>query len=1158
MYDTWSNCVLITVNSSTGLSDFQTKVEFQGHDSGADNYINPWSFIAGGDDLRLTNEGETADIPYWIESWDDVAETAVIWIKSSLINGNTKIHMFWGKTGESSVSDGDDTFEFFDDFLGTTLDLAKWTVDANVVYSVGGGILSVTDVDASWGVWKGIHASISNVQGVRIEADGVNWIHAGSDLLGWGISLDDQATTGKNLGMHIADAHSTINEGYLYFYSDGATLSKGNIEGQQPVDLVAQRDQSGNCKFFKDDVEQQVGTETSTNSFDTVMLRVNRLSGYVYPTTEVSRVLVRKYNDPEPTTSVGGTCNDASKDLQVEYTVGDIVGIDIQVPYYIFELVSLSSQNEADIASSERLQLLQIQVHTESTDDVISDAQSIFNIDGYVSSDIQRKWTIGGSGLDLGQIYNILNIGPPIDVQSPYCVEGYVHCDAVRSYNIRFPGGYYAKPPIELNAAARIPWAVTDLDRKYHNWKVWETEYAFNWKSSELNTEVIEGRAITGSVQGDFIRLTSETLEAYYRAECWFYSDDDPNNGFDMFGKYEAVVPTGEGGWSTIWVPKGTHEESQSGHKLRLVIDFDLPFYMPRFQPSDAETGWKYIFNRGGHLRSQYDETDSGHGFYKVDMLVSGNLDTDLDFEIAMDDEVQYTLRNMESLGLGFVAQSITDCCCDEGCWDCCDDHTHWIVWSWQSDMVAKKFKYNVRSISSDTGYRSSFITIWGSTDSWTGDPDTMNWQKLGSGGKSANWNTKSGEYTKTIPLKTLKDCKYFITDIKASYRYYDEDEEKVMRDDCINNVNSLEFFKMMPIEVIAPCLDAAKFRVVPGAPYAMDRPRWLELADIFITRYHDKGYKQQNVWTHFPALYEWKYLELFKWIYHESTTIYARLKLWQPSVETDWFGEYGASEAVFYKSSNITPPSGFESAEWVRWKTWLRSTGAYTPEFHWLSVHSECHDVPMDDLDLLGGVTWDEEAAAGTMAYNSIPISAGPFENSCLVLPDKSVIELSIDGATRAESVEALVRPAVWLRPDWLAIEIPVNMSWSESIVGKVWSGYCIDQNDAHITSAEGGYLTLISERGNTNLNLVNTSCMVTVDGFFQVFMKGDYEDWEFTMQRVTSDRMFDPGYRQYPSGSSVEFEDVTGSHDLKFWVIQPEDICPKSIAHLDSLATY
>ncbi len=69
---------------------------------------------------------------------------------------------------------------------------------------------------------------------------------------------------------------------------------------------------------------------------------------------------------------------------------------------------------------------------------------------------------------------------------------------------------------------------------------------------------------------------------------------------------------------------------------------------------------------------------------------------------------------------------------------------------------------------------------------------------------------------------------------------------------------------------------------------------------------------------------------------------------------------------------------------------------------------------------------------------------------------------------------------------------------------------------------------------------------------------MKGDYEDWEFTMQRVTSDRMFDPGYRQYPSGSSVEFEDVTGSHDLKFWVIQPEDICPKSIAHLDSLATY
>ena len=165
--------------------------------------------------------------------------------------------------------------------------------------------------------------------------------------------------------------------------------------------------------------------------------------------------------------------------------------------------------------------------------------------------------------------------------------------------------------------------------------------------------------------------------------------------------------------------------------------------------------------------------------------------------------------------------------------------------------------------------------------------------------------------------------------------------------------------------------------------------------------------------------------------------------------------------------------------------------------------------------------------------------------------------MQIDISGVS-TEQVEALVRPAVWLRPDWIAIELPLNMSWSESVVGKVWSGYCIDQNDAHIVSSEGGYLTLISDRNNTALNIVNTSCMVETNGFFQVFMKGDYEDWEFTMKRVTSDRIFDPGYRQHPSGSSVNFEDVVGSYDLKFWVVPPEDICPKSIAHLDSLATY
>jgi len=1440
----WGNRKKITLTggASGAQTDYQVKLVVA-YDS---------SMKSDFSDLRFADVNGS-EINAWMET-HTTSTSAVIWVKTDT-PANTvdvDIYMYYGNVGALSISDIFDTgLTGSDDFSDGT---SRWSersgsisINSEIasIYPTSnyGGVRSVGTLSSSDGVairTKQKYSDIADTQnavGFSTVSSNSTWYDQNTLIMRANGYSDEWQAWGKSAFDFWAAA--TLD-------TDWHTFDISMVAGSNGI--VAITDETG--------TKSPVWSVVSASYYIWIVKAYN-----AYQTshiTETDWIFTHKYTIAPATYVFGDEESGGSiprLDLQIKYMIGELVSSDASLLYGILKFVNVDIGYESDLASVDRLQLLQIQVHTESTVNVTLDSQSKFNIDGYVLLDMQRVWTIGSSGLDLSQQYNVLNLAPPSDNQRSYCIEGYVNDDVVRSYNIRFPGGYYCKPAIGLINGVYTPRVIEDLDRKYHNWKVWETRGDFSWKADLFNTEIIEGRAILASVQGDYIRLLTETLEVFYNAENEFYTDistEPGKTGFDMDGTYVAFIPTEEGGYYGR-LPKGTHEESDVGHKLRLDIIADYySGYTPTFYPDYAETGWSYIFNRGGELRVQGDESSCGHGFYKIDFLIAGNLDTGLDFEILIDGEVEYTLVNLASRGLGWTSRPIILCCTDD-CWHCCEDHTHWVVWSWDSNYVCTKLEYRLTGIDEEYGRKRASYKVWGTTDSWTGDPETMNWTSLGSSSISGNWDSTSDELKRVMDIQPMDGCTYILADIRARYTWLDEDDV-FQTSYCLDTtVSEPNFFKMQRITLSnVPCLDEAKFRVVASLVYAHTFTRWIELAHVFITRYKDTGYCQQNIWTHFPALYEWKYLEFFKTIPDDSTNCYMRLKLWKPSTETGWFGEYGMSESVFYRSSDITPPSGYESAEWIRWKTWLISTGAYTPKVYWLSVHSECHDVPMDEIDLLQGVTWDAEVAAGTMSEGGIDITSSrlrwchdiniksnqpagsiyvdidetistgtpyagtlvvtdaqypntstfddlieysscnddrftlpqqwrvkadqdagisyvdvykgiyaafyikvdqpigvtyvdvdasipsdtpetgliivkdsitldeveleysvrsgdrftlvntlynvkidqdagklyidvdstidtdtPSEGSLRVKDDVLVYTsysgdrfvlatltfyayttldtvtatvtpeayqtldtvrfprdcmevtlpqtgyINVDGDPMAytswekdrftvpstpsdyevgdgvgigtprsyttahyvepqcnvmlegeelagtwmqidisgvstEQVDALVRPAVWLRPDWIAIEIPLNMSWSESVVGKVWSGYCIDQNSVHITSSEGGYLTLISKRDDTTLNIANTSCMVETNGFFQVFMKGSYEDWEFTVKRVTSDRIFDPGYRQYPSGSTVAFEDVVGGYDLQFWVVPPEDICPKSIAHLDSLATY
>jgi len=127
-----SRDIIITENSGENLTNYQVPI-----------FLNSSNFNfsqakADGSDLRFSSRGKT--LSYWIESWDPEAEEALIWVKipSLPANKDTKLLMKYGDPEAEAVSNGDRTFEFFDDFEGDDLKGSLWNSE-----SAGGGHVDV-------------------------------------------------------------------------------------------------------------------------------------------------------------------------------------------------------------------------------------------------------------------------------------------------------------------------------------------------------------------------------------------------------------------------------------------------------------------------------------------------------------------------------------------------------------------------------------------------------------------------------------------------------------------------------------------------------------------------------------------------------------------------------------------------------------------------------------------------------------------------------------------------------------------------------------------------------------------------------------------------------------------------------------------------------
>ncbi len=248
------------------------------------------------DDIRFVDIDNTTVLPYWKETYVD-SQYAIFWINVSAdAMSDGKILMYYGNPSATDESDGDDTFLFFDDFEGTSLDTTKWNS-----YTSNGEIIVENSLCKLHGFGSGaqveIYSKTTFSEGI-VEARAKAVYH--SNIL----SLNDKAFVGEGGASNYFGIARTGDYSNFWTYSnDGTGESKQQSslaydDNFHKFKLVYTSD---SFTYIDDDYEIDTSKDPSGN------LKVYSRLFNTANTAEIDWVFIRKYADPEPTWSSFGS-----------------------------------------------------------------------------------------------------------------------------------------------------------------------------------------------------------------------------------------------------------------------------------------------------------------------------------------------------------------------------------------------------------------------------------------------------------------------------------------------------------------------------------------------------------------------------------------------------------------------------------------------------------------------------------------------------------------------------------------------------------------------------------------------------------------------------------------------------------------------------------
>jgi len=289
-YSDWPYRQVILINNSVSTpEDYQVKIVF---DSSNIDYSKTND---DGSDLRFSyyHAGSENEVSYWIEKWDEAGES-IIWIKAPKIEGI--YYVYYGNGDIGDESNGENTFEFFDNFDEWYGD--DWGIKPDCA-SLENSILTLTTNNSECGLLSktifGVDYSLiikfkDNVKGVGNQQ--ATWT-------GWW----------RNDNLVLAQLHSWSPDEKFWFETKIHPSANSYVTDESTDTdwhVVEIRRNSTNSPVFTLDDKYLWDNSPDKPTHDLgVRLRYLSYSGYSGGAS-FDYVFVRKYSFPEPGYVIGG------------------------------------------------------------------------------------------------------------------------------------------------------------------------------------------------------------------------------------------------------------------------------------------------------------------------------------------------------------------------------------------------------------------------------------------------------------------------------------------------------------------------------------------------------------------------------------------------------------------------------------------------------------------------------------------------------------------------------------------------------------------------------------------------------------------------------------------------------------------------------------
>lgn len=256
-------------------------------------------------DVRFTSSDGATNLSYWME------KDGTFWVKvPSLVVGANTIYMYYGNSSATSTSSGDDTFVFFDDFTGTTINTSKWVKTDSGGYISQNGVLTISDGPAAWGATE-MHTvgNFNRSDGLVVQGRYKSTMVNGATYKDTTMLWTKDSGSGTDYGNFIYGLYLYEYSGtnYLAMYQDGS--SGGSASGTFTANTQYNIRQIIKGTGALTQISTNGGSSWANAYNSTYSTETPFKVGFVHyqgGNVIIDDVIVRKYTASEPTVTFGG------------------------------------------------------------------------------------------------------------------------------------------------------------------------------------------------------------------------------------------------------------------------------------------------------------------------------------------------------------------------------------------------------------------------------------------------------------------------------------------------------------------------------------------------------------------------------------------------------------------------------------------------------------------------------------------------------------------------------------------------------------------------------------------------------------------------------------------------------------------------------------